>query len=437
MHTLTQTFRNERTAATTAPGCAGRVHSKEVAPGTFSLVRNLVDEHAPSGICYGLGKKPASQSLNVQILNCNRAEVGNDSLTNLVMKIRSLVANVCLSALQKLHGLTSAMRALLPSRNFALAGSETCLRLTIPARILNLAAITQRREVSQANVDTDTRGDFGQRSGLAFDGKANVPFATLALDGDSLDLSLNRTVQLDLDQSNTLHSQLAGIEQPTASAVTRKRDAIEAPMRLETREPCCRFALHASKERLESLIDSAQHILTSGEIRQREIASRSNLFQLICLRVVVDRLTIQSPRIAALLQTTVVKSARLAQLTVKRASLSTCRIHSVLERKTHLSALLIGDVLLHGSLGNVADAADVVASRPQTGKPLSEINKFLPQHPRRESFELSRDVRRCFSWIAFNEQVNVIGHDLHRVNRRAKFLCLCVEQFFQPLFDVA
>ena len=56
------------------------------------------------------------------------------------------------------------------------------------------------------------------------------------LDRNGLDLTLDGPVQLDLDQTSALDTQIAVIEQSAAIAVGAKGDTVVPPERTEARE---------------------------------------------------------------------------------------------------------------------------------------------------------------------------------------------------------
>src|SRR5687768_386701 len=103
MHTLTQIFRNIRATAATRLSCAVRVHSKEGSTSVCSFVGNLIKEHSPSGVTDRLGKHSTCQAFEVQIFYSYQAVSGNNPLTDFVVKVASLIADMQVRALQKLN----------------------------------------------------------------------------------------------------------------------------------------------------------------------------------------------------------------------------------------------------------------------------------------------------------------------------------------------
>src|SRR5687768_15756283 len=120
MHTLTQIFRNLRATAATHLSCAVRVHSKELSASVCSFIGNLIKEHSPSGIIDRLGKHPTCQTFEVQIFYGYQAVAGNNPLTDFVVKVASLIADMQVRALQKYNGFTARIATLPTSGYFAL-----------------------------------------------------------------------------------------------------------------------------------------------------------------------------------------------------------------------------------------------------------------------------------------------------------------------------
>jgi hypothetical protein len=116
-----------------------------------------------------------------------------------------------------------------------------------------------------------------------------------------VDLTLDRPVQLDLEETSALDTQLAVIEQAAAIAVGRKGDTVVPPERTEAREAGLLAASYASEECLEGLIQPAEHILAAGEVCQSEQSFGPYLLQLVGLVVVADVLAANFPSVAPFL----------------------------------------------------------------------------------------------------------------------------------------
>src|SRR5258708_674977 len=101
-----------------------RVYLDEITPGTCSLVRDFLHESSPSGIVDRLRQHSAGQPFDVQIFDGDQAVTINNFTRLLMMEIGALLLDMGMSPLEKLHGLTSALRAFLAPRNSALGDSQ-------------------------------------------------------------------------------------------------------------------------------------------------------------------------------------------------------------------------------------------------------------------------------------------------------------------------
>jgi hypothetical protein len=131
-----------------------------------------------------------------------------------------------------------------------------------------------------------------------------------------LRITANRAMPFDFDLSDALNAK-PSVVQLDAVPVTRERDAVETAARLESRITSLLAMFRPAKERLVCFVHTAKDVLAAGEIRQPEVPSSTNLFQLIRLRVVVDRNSLL-PRIATFLQRGVVQTACFTQLHIQQ-----------------------------------------------------------------------------------------------------------------------
>ena len=162
-----------------------------------------------------------------------------------------------------------------------------------------------------------------------------------------------RPVQLDFDQTNALDTQLAVIEQSAAIAVGWKSDTVVPPERTEAREARFLAAPYPSEERLEGLIQPAEHILAAGEVGQSDQPFFPHRLQLACLVVVGDALAAHFPGVAPFLKGGVVEVASLMELVLEKQNLGFGRVEVVFVSEAHLvSFLALGVFAHHGRRAN-------------------------------------------------------------------------------------
>jgi hypothetical protein len=73
---------------------AARIDRHQHAPGTLSLVRELLDEGRPRGIVDRLRQPPSGQSFDSQVLDRDEPESIDERSRQLVLHIRPLVPDV-------------------------------------------------------------------------------------------------------------------------------------------------------------------------------------------------------------------------------------------------------------------------------------------------------------------------------------------------------
>src|SRR5882672_1972951 len=430
MPSLAQCLRIRRSAHASLRRSA-RVYLHQHTTSFCRFVRELGDQRRPSGVINGLGEHPSRQALDVQVFDDDQSEQNDQRPGNLVREIFSLIAHLSMRSLQLSDRLLSVVTASLATGNLTLRPPELGLRFLVVSGIRDLGPVRQRGEGAQSHVKARLFYRSGQWFRLAFDAQHRVPPSGLSFDRDGLDLAFNRTMQFDPDGADSLQPQFAVIEQFASVAVAGKGDAVVAARAAKSRIARLLAVLDAIKESIESLIDATQHILRAGKIRKPKVALGSNLFQLVGLIAIVDRLVRDAISVASLLNGGVVEAAGFGKLMSERVALRLCRVEPVFEVLSHLSALLILDVFPDGRLGHVTDRADVITATPKSRKSRFQERKLFAQYAGSEALELRRDVRGGQRRIGFHEHVNVIRHDLKRVYFRVEFSRLLVQQLFQ------
>src|SRR5215469_16568561 len=161
-----------------------------------------------------------------------------------------------------------------------------------------------------------------------------MPVFALTLHRNGLNLAVNRAMQFDLDVAHALHEQMTAWQQLVPVSVRRKRDAVEAAVRLEARKACLLLALHTFKECFERLVQTAKNLLSTVAIRQAKVTHGSNFGQLGCLVVVVDALAVRCVCFDALLKCRII-AAGFRQLYTQALGLSLGRVQPVFERLAH------------------------------------------------------------------------------------------------------
>lgn len=328
----------------------------------LSFVVQFCDEARPSRVINRLRKHSASETSKVQVLDRYQPIGVDQGSSNMVVKVAALVSHMCVSTLQQLHGFQSAVRSSFASSHSALSHSQRRLRYAIVARVSNFKPIAQRRKMSQANIKSNSFIRYRQGLRCLSYRKVNVPFSALTFNGSCFNGTANRTMQLHLNESHALQSDL-GLNQPTTVAVGRKGETVETGARLEPRESRFLSFTNAAKEGLKRFFRTSQYSLTRGKIRQRQIAISPNCFELVGLSVIINSFTIDIPRLFAFLYAGVIQPTGFRQVKTQHLNLHSGWKQSIAISYSLLSHGRLSDPLKGFWLGST-DVSSVLLSHP-------------------------------------------------------------------------
>src|SRR6516164_3434331 len=247
-----------------------RIHLHQLSPGACSLVPELGKERVPPGVVDWAGQYSARESLDVEVFHRDQPVAFHQPAAEMMMKGGTLVSDFTVRLGHQCGGLAAATAAALATGKPALGAAQVRQPALKVSGIVDLPAIRKSDKAVQPDIHADLLGRRRQRDGVPLDRKTHVPVVHVPLDRNSLDLTLQWPVQLDLDPTSALDTQLAVIEQSAAIAVGGKGDTVVAPERTETREAGFLAASYAGEERLEGLIQPTEHILAAGEVCQSD-----------------------------------------------------------------------------------------------------------------------------------------------------------------------
>lgn len=313
---------------------ATRVNFYQQSPGAFSLVRKHKDKVRPPSIVNTLSEHSARQSFDVQILDRDQSILVDQRTTKLVVEVAPLVACYNVRPLQQENGLAPAIRPFLATADAALGDSQRGLSVPIPSRVLNGRTVAQGSEVRQADIHSDCARAEWQRSRLDFASEQRIPTSGLTLDGQSLNVSLKWTVNLNANLADFRDAQFISLKD---IADQPQRETVIAPRRTEARVARLLPCFHTSKKRLKRKIDALQSRLQRpGVDRGHVLTDRPDRRELKILIEPRNRLPFQLPSITSLLKRCVVKLAANRQLSVERFRLSFRWIDSISESAYYL-----------------------------------------------------------------------------------------------------
>lgn len=155
--------------------------------------------------------------------------------------------------------------------------------------------------------------------------------ASLAFYRDGLNVTLDCTVQLELEMTNALRVEISRGAELTSLPIGSEGKRVVTTAGLKPRITHFYPCFMTSEKCYEGAVDPAQYIPRDREIWDRKIASSPNFFQLAILIEESHSMMSELPRVPALLECGVVERARLIDLSIKRSGLKPSGIEAVLE----------------------------------------------------------------------------------------------------------
>ena len=284
-----------------------RVNLNQQSPGTFSLVRKHVDKGRPSSIIYRLREHARSEPFDVQVLDRNQPVSVHDLTTQLVMKIRSLVANVDRHSPKNLHGLTPSVRTFLSACHAPLCDSQSALIFPVMSCGVYLRSVAQGGKVRQPDINADSVRTEGERLRFNVATEDRIPSARFSLHSQRLDRPFKRSVHVDPHVADSRESESIALK---GVPNLPKGNAVIASGRSEAGIAGICPALATAKECPERLIYASDGILKNLAVNCGYVITIFlNVRQLVYLVKPANRLAFKSPRIASFLKGRVVKFA--------------------------------------------------------------------------------------------------------------------------------
>src|SRR5215469_3136212 len=181
---------------------------------------NLLRQHA------------ASKTFDVQVFDGNKPVLIHQHSRPLVLVVEPLIEDVLMYFPQENDSLAPTVRTFLATCYSTLSTPKFLLCLLVETRILNAllfkVTLFEGSKVFQIQVNAYHFGGLRQRVRRRFDRKADVPVLVLTAYSYSLNLAVQRAVQLSLDVADPLYEQMTTWQQLVSISVRRKRDAVIA-----------------------------------------------------------------------------------------------------------------------------------------------------------------------------------------------------------------
>src|SRR5262245_35339630 len=196
---------------------------------------------------------------NVQIFDGHRVKLSHDLKRRLVMEIRASALNLLMPLLKQFYRLSSSLRSLLTSGDFALSGLQFSFGFAQKFRVLDHLACRERGEVLDPDINPNRTGGLRKESGLIlFNREDHIPTIRLSLNQASLDRPFNWTGKTNAARADLRQVKLVAFKPESA---LRIGEGIVSRLRLEPRIPAAVSVLAAFEECAECLINPAKSVL--------------------------------------------------------------------------------------------------------------------------------------------------------------------------------
>ena len=425
MNTNGQTLWDNPSASAASLGGVGRIDGNHMRTSFFRFVLKHLPEQSKPRIVGGQVSVAVHKGEG-EVFNRDQVVVANQLATDFVKIIGSLVIHPLVQSGDTHIGYLLAVTA------FDLPGSKTLKAAQFreafpqPVGIVNPFPGREGGQAFQSNIYADLLPAWDPLLACIrqFQHQADIPTEVDQLDDDVFDgrLVWNGPV--------VTHSHFAGVldieahlpvfilAQPAAIPVGEFQ-ALETAASLEARKTCRLTCGYSPKECLIGLVETAKQVLQTRSVQFADCfrvlsAQISKVFPLRCL---ANPLTCFPISRYPLFKSSIVDQPGLPQQEVKTSSLLSVWAKKVFVRAQHIhTRLLHFDVALHGFFGDMTNRPNVAASTPQTRQTGTQVRVFLAQHPGSKTLELICKTLRGIGRVAFDKQVNVVGHDLKGIN---------------------
>lgn len=335
MSANTQNLFNSDSAGGAVLRCVRSIHFDQPSPGTFSLVRQFVNERTPTRVRYLFRKRTPDHPGNVKFFDRNQVVMSDQVSRKFVLKIASLVSDFVVDTPEHRGCFTPSIRPFLSPGDFARCNSKFLLSGFVVSPVIYLRSIGEGCERFDANIDADRRP--GRLKDLFWHIIARndcIPFCSFTLRDNFLYLSFDRSRKFDLEVTNEGKIQFAISEAVTSSVVD---DRVKECLPFEAWVAWFLSGLDTAKERLECLIYFSDS-LADCPLRNCLIVGVqdvSNLGNLVYLIEAGDANTVQVPSVSTFLQGGIVKITEKIKGIFEALLLNLRGVDSVLIGKPH------------------------------------------------------------------------------------------------------
>jgi len=383
MNTNRKSLRYDSSAVGASLSCAARVYPDKLPASFFRFVGKKAKELSPASIRYAFRKMMILNHIcDLKVFNSYVA-VGVDNVSGKLMrKVFSLVLDLLILLRQKLDSFAPVATTLLAPRHLSVGFTKRSLCFSQIARIFNNLVIAGNGKGSEPNINPDLSAR--DRQGFSFDNirKHSVPFATLPLDCDCLDLPFQGTVQLDFDLAHIHNVKLIAMKaNPIVISISRESNRIESISAFKSGVARFLARFNSAKVCFESLVQSTKYFCC-GAIIQRFIFGICSpyFFKLISLVIEIKRYVILLPSLFAFLKPCIVKSPSHIKQDLEFFCLKLARIQPVKESFTHILRFLFAFLIpiRRFALGTSGGIRVLTSPFVWTAFALMNVNHIIP-----------------------------------------------------------
>lgn len=416
---------DDLSASATALAGPSRIHLHVGDAGALSLASQRQQEAVPTGIADRTGIPAApDHPQDVQAFGSDKPETTDQLQRDVVVMLLPEVPHPRVNLPQSLDRLAAVLASQFLAGDGAALAPQLRQGVLEVSRIRLSLALRGSQERIEPHVDAGRVFAGGDdRHIRQYAREDDIPLVGLSLEGNGLDRPLDFAVEDDFDLFPDGLDSKPSPGQPDPVAVGGELETVEPISALESGEAGLAVLRFGSpEERLVRLVQTAHRRLGAAEVDVRvegvrlpgsgEIRRLIGVFHRPFFRL-VDRL----PLVQAGVVETSVRLAHRLQV----ALLVGIRVEAELEGSAHgLSPLLVGDIAFDRCGTDVPHRSGVVRSAPEGRQSRPQRGELFAKHAGGVSLEPVQDLGHASCGIGFHEEVDVVGHDLHRLNRHAQ-----------------
>jgi len=400
-------------------GCASGIYQHDFTSSFFRFGTKDTDKLSPSGITDAFGQRVVLYHVfDAQILHRDNPVCIDEAAGHLVVEVPPSISDPFMVLSHQLSCFATAVAALLSPGEPLLCPGQGLLGLSEIAGVGDVVFVAGGGEGLQSHINADFSIAGRQGVGLHHTGEHGVPPATVLLQGECLRLPFQGTMQFDLYSTDTRQSDLAAgdIQCQTMFPQLGIGEAIIAVATLEAGITGLVASLDTAEEGFECSTQAIQNILEDlgmdFAILWPDFLDRG---ELSALTDIGDGDSLHSPGISALLKASVVKFSDSLQGPGQALRLTAGGIESILKCLSHLSALLLLNIVVDNCCRDIPCRATIIRMSPQSWQ-FSQDWKLLPQDPRTLAFDGADDFVDRLPGITSEEEMNMVWLNIQRDN---------------------